>query len=379
MSVWNTAVMRQIALTLLTAMALAVQAFALVSAQTAPGQGVQGQAVPGTKRDLDFDEFMTGVDLEAPNLVFIYKGRKQEGSSVGFHVADPGRRKTGTFVPVNSSSNPEAEVVSYRLARFLGVSHLYNPVTYYQLGPLAVARFRTLLRNNPETTEDRVKNKVRVVAELTANPTSEFGIYRLRPDGKLFHANALGMNGNPALSHPLLQAIRADRPMPGTATMSLPGVKGQRRAYPSEPMETQLELARQLSSILVVDQLLGQWDRFWRNLEASGDAAGRLSLMARDNGGATIEDGWEWHPRYESMTSRYDRAMMNKLQSLHAFLNAKAPAFGDFKSVEAWKTAVGFRKASSYGNFKKKLDMLIGKTLPTREKQFGEKVYFSSL
>jgi hypothetical protein len=333
--------------------------------------------LPGTAQDIAFDAHMLSVNLEAPNLVFISKGAKQRGSSVGFHVAEPGRRKDGTFVPTNTSSIPEAEVVAYRLARFLGVSRFYNPVTYYQLGPIASARFKALLLKHGEIYENRQQNRARTLGELKAHPDTIFGIYRQRTDGKAFVATSLGLEGQPNYSHPLLQHIRADRPMPPLALMSLPGVKPARPHYP-KPAELEGELARQLSIILTIDQLMGQWDRFWRNLEATGDENGKLRLVARDNGGATLDDGWEWHATYQKMLSRYDRGVMQQLAALKAFLHGKTATLGEFKSVDAWKASVGFRKASSFNTFKRKLELLVDKTLPAREKQHGDKVYFAA-
>ena len=72
--------------------------------------------LPGNKQDLKFDALMTALDLDNPALVFVYKDGRHQGSSVGFHVAEPGHRKSGTFLPYNTSSDPEAEVLSYRLA-----------------------------------------------------------------------------------------------------------------------------------------------------------------------------------------------------------------------------------------------------------------------
>ena len=336
-----------------------------------------GQELPGIKADLDFDAMMKTLDLENPALEFLYKSGKHEGSSIGFHIAEPGRRKSGTFAPYNSSSDPEAEVVSYRLARFLGVSGIYNPVGYYQLGPLAAGRFKALLRKHSESDPDRAANYARIAGQLNANPKSIFGIYRSRPRGNKYVVNSLGTGGQFNMGHALSAVIQAYGPMPSDRLVSFPGVKGRRAEY-AIPSEKQSELARQLSTIMVIDQLIGQWDRFWRNLEATGDENGRLQLLARDNGGANMDDGWEWFPLYDKWVSRYDREMMKKLQDLNAFLQGRNPSFAGYADVEAWKTAAGFRKASSYRTFKRKLDLLAGKRLVALEKKYGSRTYFAA-
>ena len=332
------------------------------------------QTVPGTQQDRDFDTFAKTLNLETPSLEFHYKAGRKGGSSVGFHIATPGGRKSGSFVPYNTSSDPEAEVVSYRLARFLGFSDIYNPVTYYDLGPLASARFRALMRKHSESDPDRAINYNSIAAQFRAHPNTIFGIYRYRPKGKVYAVESLGSAGlfNPgSWIGPL---IRANGRMPASTLVSLPGVKGQRPGYP-KPVAEERDLAAELSNIMVIDQLMGQWDRFWKNLEATGDSNGRLHLMARDNGGATVND-WEWHGNYDGWLSRYDRNTAAKLRELNAFLKVKGRKFAGFDDIEKWKTAVGFRKPSSFSTFKRKLELLVDKKLPGLDKQYGAKAYF---
>jgi hypothetical protein len=128
---------------------------------------------------------------------------------------------------------------------------------------------------------------------------------------------------------------------------------------------------------MVVDQLMGQWDRFWKNLEAFGDTRGRLHFLARDNGGATLSD-WVQHADYDRWVSRYDRSVIEKLEALHAFLSGHSPRFAGYSAVEKWKSDVGFISSDSFATFKKKLALLITKRVPALEKQYGARVYFAT-
>ncbi|MEZ5855273.1 MAG: hypothetical protein R3D67_11235 [Hyphomicrobiaceae bacterium] len=110
----------------------------------------------------------------------------------------------------------------------------------------------------------------------------------------------------------------------------------------------------------------------WENLEASGDKAGRLKLVARDNGGASPDD-WEGYDAYGQWVSRYDKDLIAKLTTLNDFLNRKGPAFAGFTSPESWKTAVGFINPQSYATFRKKLAQLVEKRVPAPVKQYGDK------
>jgi hypothetical protein len=333
------------------------------------------QGVPGTKRDLDFDAHMKTIDLDEPKYRLEYKKPTPDGSSVGMFIGIGDKPTDRSFVPTNPSSIPEAEVVAYRLSRFLGISRLFYPVDYYQLGPKATAMFAAMVRTTPATDNDGAHNRNLVLTELKANPNTIFGIYRLRPKTKMYTASALGSEGKFDQTTGLAQEIKATGRMPDERRIPLAGIKGGQRGFPEVPTEQRVELARQLSTIFVMDMLLGQWDRFWNNLEASGDRNGRLKLISRDNGGATLND-WEGHEEYNRWVSRFDRELISRLTELNAFIKGDSKEFAGFSKVEDWKKAVGFIVPSSYDVFAKKLSLLVDKRMPAIVKTNGDKTFF---
>jgi hypothetical protein len=334
------------------------------------------QDLPGNELDLRFEQYMQGLDLEdLADYDFSYK---KGGTSIGIKIAEHGHRKSGAFVPPNSSSDPEAEVVSYRLARWLGISDIYNPVAYYQLGPKATARMRQILKKHSESEHWRSQNYDCIGRELRAHPDYIFGIYRHRPKGKKYPVDGLCSSGTLNTGHRLALLIQAGGPMPSDKPMTFPGVKGRKAGYP-RPFEKEDELARQLSSILVVDLLMGQWDRCsGGNLEALGQKDGRLQFLARDNGGATISEAWKWHELNNQWVSRYDRAVVSRLQRLNALLKGASASPEGFADVEKLKEALGFRRAESYRTFRKKLEMLVEKRIPELTKKYGDRAFFAS-
>jgi hypothetical protein len=349
-------------------------AFAFVLALMVPAEA---QGLPGTKRDLAFDQHVKSVDLDDAQYRLEFKKPTPDGSSVGLSPTPMNKPTDRSFVPTNPSSIPEAEVVAYRLSRFMGVSRLFFPADYYQLGPKATAQFTTMVSSAKVSDKDSVYNRNLVLTELKKNPNTILGIYRLRPKTKMFTASALGTEGKFDLNTGLAQEIQATGRMPDDRPVSLAGIKGGQSGFPETPTERRVELARQLSTIFVFDMLLGQWDRFWNNLEASGDKNGRLKLIARDNGGATLDD-FEGHDTYNRWVSRFDRELIDRLTALNAFLKGSANAFAGFTSVEAWKAAAGFREAASYDVFTKKLSMLIDKRIPALVQRHGDKTFFPS-
>jgi hypothetical protein len=337
------------------------------------------QGIPGTKRDLEFDAHVKTVDLDDAKYRLEYKKPTPDGSSVGMFIGIGDKQTDRSFVPTNPSSIPEAEVVAYRLSRFMGISRLFYPVDYYQLGPKATAKFADMVKSTPATEKEGVYNRNLVLTELKANPNTIFGIYRLRPKTKMFSASALGAQGKYDTSTGLAQEIRANGRMPDSSKILLAGIKGGQAGFPEVPTEQRVELARQLSTIFVMDMLLGQWDRFWNNLEAAGDKNGRLKLISRDNGGATLND-WEGHADYNKWVSRFDREFIARLTALNVFLKGQAPEFAGYKDIEAWKTAAGFLAPAtdppSFDVFQKKLAMFIDTRVPSLVKAYGDKAFF---
>lgn len=344
---------------------------ACVSALPALAQGI-----PGIKRDLDFDAHVKTVNLDDPQYRLEYKRPTPDGSSVGLFIGVGDKPTDRSFVPTNPSSIPEAEVVAYRLSRFLGISRLFYPVDYYQLGPKATAKFTQMIKSTPVGDDkDSQQNRDLVLKELKGSPDTIFGIYRLRPKTKMFTASVLGREGKFDESTGLAKEIKATGPMPDGRKISLEGIKGGQTGFPDTPTEQRVELARQLSTIFVMDMLLGQWDRFWNNLEASGDRNGRLKLIARDNGGATLDD-FEGYDSYNRWVSRFDRDLITRLTALNAFLKGQAKEFAGYTDVEGWKKVAGFRNAASYQTFAKKLATLIDVRVPTLVKAYGDKTFF---
>lgn len=333
------------------------------------------ESVPGTKRDLDFDSHMTSLDLDDPRFTLQYKKATLDGSAIGIFIGVGTAPTDRSFVPTNPSSIPEAEVVAYRLSRFLGISRLFYPVDYYQLGPKATAKFRAMVAATGEADDDRAENRRMVLAALRADPNSILGVYRLKPKTRMFTASVLGAQGQFDTGTGLTQEIQAAGRMPDESRIPLAGIKGGRKGFPDVPTEQRVELARQLSTIFVMDMLLGQWDRFWNNLEASGDKSGRLKLIARDNGGATLDD-WEGYDTYNRWVSRFDRELIDRLTALHAFLKGEAREFAGYASVDAWKKAVGFLDPASSKVFARKLAMLIDKRIPELVARHGERTFF---
>lgn len=266
-------------------------------------------------QDQAFAAKAAALNLEDPSYQFDYKAG---GTSLGLKIKDASGKSIGKFLPANGAANIEAQLVSHRLAQFLGMSALVIPSAPYTLGPRVTQLFNSLLLNADERNQWRRENQEELLQKISQNPNSLTGVLTPKTEEwevlELANEDANTING----AHPIAQWIRAEGPRPSLREMSLKGVKSKNGTIPTQ---SELELARQFSQIMVLDLLCGQWDR-WSggNIEASIDAKGKLFFFARDNGGASMS-GTNQVANTLNLVSRFDRAQIKRVQRLVELLS----------------------------------------------------------
>jgi hypothetical protein len=264
-----------------------------------------------TPQDVAFAKLMSELNFNAEGIRLKYK---DGGTSVGLKI-DQGNEKLGKWLPHNSAGNPEPQVVSYQLGRFLAMSALVMPSAYYKLDGEALSIFRKLLQDAQEKNRWRRENRDLNLTAIAQNTSGLMGVFTpyLEPKSEevvgLANSSANTINS----ADPIARFIRADGPMPsGSRRMSVRGVKGG--------SESELELARQFSQIMVLDILTGQWDR-WSggNVEAATDGSS-VHFVARDNGGASMI-GPGTFAKYSHIVTRFDRAQIERVEKLVQLLS----------------------------------------------------------
>lgn len=332
--------------------------------------------IPGNEKDLKFDQFIQGLNLEDDQAYQFHP--KTSGTSIGFKVSKIGKRKKGLFLPPNSATNPEGEVTSYRLSRFLGVSHFYNPADYYTIESSAIRRFEPLLRDD-ERNKWRKKNTLAVRSMISKSPSSMFGVYKFRHKRDSQSVNTLVKGNRFNVSHHFASLIRAKGPMPTNDLVSFDEVRSEKPEYPN-PQEKEIILASQLSSIFVIDALLGQWDRFsGGNIEAYAHKDGILQLVGRDNGGANILWGRSWYNRYLKWVTRFDQKTIKELEDMNLFCKGIASQYKGFTDSREFGSSLGFRSSRAYRKFTERLDHFLSDHVDSIERRYGDKTYFNSL
>lgn len=263
-----------------------------------------------TAGDQEFLSKVQTLDLNCAGCTFKYK---DTGTSVGMKIKINGE-KGGKFVPPCSATNIEAQVVAYQLGRFLGMSNIVMPSAYYTLKGRALGEFKAMLNRASERNRWRLENRNKTLAAING-PSSAglLGVYTAALDGGSPEVKGLAKPEANTINsaHPIAKFIKANGPVPSPGrmmTLQLAGVS-------NVPAESELELARQFSKIMVLDMLAGEWDR-WSggNVEATIED-GKVFLLSRDNGGASMR-GVAHMAKYKGIVTRFDREQIGRVRVL---------------------------------------------------------------
>jgi hypothetical protein len=281
---------------------------------TVSAAAVSESELESRKKDLQFESLMKDLDLNDSQYVLKYKNT---GTSLGIKI-EVEKESFGKWVPENSATDVEAQVVSYYLGRFLNMSSLDVPSHYYLAKGRMLAEFKQMVTNASEKNKWRRENRDEILETLEDHPDDLLGVFtdHVRNAEALDIANpdANTINRN----HPIAQFIQVTGPMPSKEkTMTLKGIKDKNKNTPSN---TELQLAREFSQIMVMDILTGEWDR-WSggNVEGTWNDSG-VHFLARDNGGATMA-GASGLKKYFGIVTRFDRGQIERVRHLHHLLN----------------------------------------------------------
>ena len=273
-------------------------------------------------RDREFETLLSKIDLGSSDYVLEYK---KTGTSLGFKVWS-GDKSFGKFLPNNESTNPEAQIVSYRLGQFLHMGTIVVPSGSYVLSQNLVSQFQSMLLATTETQRIRAKNQQDLLSSIAADPMQLPGVFT--PHIKKWEVKDLSDSVTNTIDplNPIADWIRAEGPMPSSDSLiTLKGVKVKKGV--KQPVASELELSREFSEVLVLDILCGQWDRWsGKNIEATIDPTnGHLAFFARDNGGASMRGTGNIDATLR-VVSRFDRGQINRVEHLLEILkgpNAK--------------------------------------------------------
>jgi hypothetical protein len=289
-------------------------------------------------------------------------------------ASDPkGHKSRGSFVPRNSSANPDVEIAAFSLSAILGYDQIYRPAARYELGPIASQAFKALIGKYNFRSSERLANKARILKVIQSGSPLK-GCVKAKKDETNVALDAIAnthaaSNGAPSASHPIIQFLQAanEKPVAGKSLTLKAGYVGD-----------ELELAREYSVIMTIDAVTQQWDRYsGGNVVIRKDDQGQAHFYMTDNGGADLSD--RWNARNLTWFSRFDRGVIQKLADLKRFLDTPAIGYLKYSDPEVFVTDLGLYSQNSAAIYVQRLRRNLGLVLDyvrATETKFGNKAFF---
>lgn len=306
--------------------------------------------LPDQERWADLYDFVNRIDLNSGEINL----QMSSGGTSVYAVLVKGDRPLGAVIPENSATKVSGEIMTFNIARALGVSDLYQPAAYHFLTGANLKKFRSFVPTQPFSSKSREENRqglLKQFAAIDAGKASglhtvykQFGI---KPDDydDLVNVKANTMNTAHALpggTAPVAQLLQCKGPQPGHNTkIKLNRKKKDGTKYVVE--STEAELVRQLSSIFLIDALSGQWDRFsGGNLQILVDKdAGAFKFVSFDNGGTWGSLGWT--DKFLGLTQRFDKSVANGILEMDKFLNQGGSSYLGLRSEQEFINAMNIQ------------------------------------
>lgn len=320
-----------------------------------------------------------GIDLEDAS-VFSFK-ELSGSSSINLKIQkidasdEKGFKAYGSFVAVNEAANPNSEIGSFNLAAIVGADSFYRPTIPYSLGKRAQAEFKNLLATLPISGSMKIANKKRILSNLEKGALLPGCIKAKKDDTEIAIESMLvkGWRGSTSLNpnHAVMKFLQAGNPQPkkGDTILMHPNYTGDA-----------LTLAREFSTILTIDAVFGQYDRFsGGNIVLMKDENNSTHFYATDNGGADIVNSVAATKITLRSVSRFDKKVILKIKEMYAFLHNPAVGFLGYTDANKFIIDLGLyfdHKPERYVKALKDNTAVLLQKVSESEVVYGEKAYF---
>lgn len=318
-----------------------------------PPRGPASSQISNHEEWVKLKQFAEQLDLSASGTsLSVSKG----GTSVYAVVSQEGKA-IGAVLPENSATKISGEVISYNIARILGVASIYQPGVYMGLKGSNLKAFEAMIPKTPyreSKFRHKEENRKAVLARIAKNPGGIDAIYKSWDAKPIDYDALVDWRANKMnTSHVLKGGTKSVASM-----LSCKGSKpSQNQVVLGAGKTTEIEAIRQLSSIFLIDALTQQWDRFSGGNLQFVVRNGKSDFVAFDNGGTW--GGVKWTQKYLGIVTRFDKQVAQELLDLNAFVNQGSGNYMGMTQESELIEVLGVEKISAmYPRFKESLKLV---------------------
>lgn len=284
-------------------------------------------------------DYADSLDLTRPEIQL--KLHNGGGTSI-YGVINVNGKLIGAIIPENSSAPVSGETMAFTLARALGIGRIYQAGVSHFLSEKNLDVFMQIVPSptiyNPKTGEplkNKNENRIAILQRYHDHPEGMDAVFKRwdeKPkDFAVIDGVGASINKSQVLTGSqaaLASLVQCDGPRPDLNT----------RVTFMGGSNTEDEVARELSGILLIDALTGQYDRF---------SGGNLQVITQQVEGvsvstlASIDNGGTWEGSLKtnlSMVSRFERSVADQIKAMDDFFTKGIPNLGlhneaEFKSA----------------------------------------------
>jgi hypothetical protein len=284
------------------------------------------------------------------SLIYKQKGGSSHQALV---IRNADNKTMGIWSAPNHATYIEGEIFAFNVARLLNRSEWSTPAVRLTLvGP---GREQALKAMEAQAPKARSCNRAHILNYMNANPHYVIGVYKQFEDGikpidipeLVDRVDQKRLN----IKHPIVRMIMRDGELPQGRPVYLSSKKTL--SYSDQnaiAISTDIELAKQLSALALVDALTSQRDRFGpygSNMEAMLNSQEKsFAITMVDNGGSaesanTVSLKYFIGSPGRPGVSRFEREVFDAVLELDDFLKGKRSRFLDYHSILELKKALG--------------------------------------
>ena len=285
------------------------------------------------------------------SLIYKQKGGSSHQALV---IRNADNKTMGIWSAPNHATYIEGEIFAFNVARLLSRSNWSTPAVRMTL--TGVGRELALKAMEAQAPKARNCNRAHILNYMNANPHYVIGVYKQFEEGikpvdireLVDRVDQKRLNPN----HPLVRMITRDGAQPEGRPVYLTSKKSL--SYSEKDaiaVNTEIELAKQLSALALVDALTSQRDRFGpygSNMEAMLNSHQKtFAITMVDNGGSadsahTVSLKYFVGSPTRPGVTRFERELFETVLALDSFLKGQSSRFLDYHSVNELKKALGY-------------------------------------